>query len=299
MRVIIIMCVSIILLVFTPIIQPSVTHAQTPINQPVESSANNPLFILFNLFGSMFQAPQIPDANFDIPLDPSSSQSASLTPTIFQTQQYTGTSGLLPDPLPPISTKALKYQTNTTPCIANQNVYEEASSKTQIPWYVFAAIHYNEGGCRKSGSLVSGREIGANEPDIVRAGGCSSGRTGPGIPTPLPSGGCGFSTLLDSAIYAGNHLKGKIGKVPETFEEIVKAFSRYNGGGNRNCERTPYTNCPRQFYGEDDPYAMNYFDAKHEAMYLVYCADSTPCNPPRNYPRPGAVTFMRLIANQL
>jgi len=224
-----------------------------------------------------------------------------LVPTPFLSPTITSTvpSNLLPNPLTPISSQALNFKQSIAPCFINRSVYDAAASQTGVSWEILAAIHYNEGTCGTNKSLVSGRTIGTNEPDIVRGGGCSSKISGPGIPVPLPAGGCGFYSLLDSAIYAGNHIKGKIGKIPANFQELAKAFSRYNGGGNSNCGSTPYPYCPELFEGEDDAYVVNMLDNKHETMYLVYCADLTKCNPPRIYSRPGAATIIRLITNQI
>ena len=208
-------------------------------------------------------------------------------------------SSLLPSSPGNLSSKALSFKPYIDRCLVNRAVYDAASAQTGVAWEVLAAIHYNEGGCGQNKSLVSGRTIGENEPDIMRAGGCTSKISGPGVPFPLPSGGCGFSTLLDSALYAANHIKGKIGKSPSNFQELAKAFSKYSGGGNSNCGKTPYSSCPRLFEGEDDAYVMNMFDAKHESMYLVYCADLTRCNPINLHGRPGVATIIRLITNQL
>ncbi len=172
----------------------------------------------------------------------------------------------------------LLYKTHPS----NVEVYQQASEATGVPWQVLAGLHYREGNMGPDKSLVSGRTIGQNEPDIVISGGCSQG-AGPGKPIPLPGGGCGFRTLLDSAIYAGNHLKGKNGgEVPADFAALVKSFSYYNGGGNANCNPrypTPYAYCPPEFTGEDDTYVMNLYDRKHEQMFIIFCADFTACDP--------------------
>lgn len=209
---------------------------------------------------------------------------------------------LLPNPLPPETDGVQKAREEIQALLAknpgNIAVYKEAAAQTGIPWQVLAGKHYIEGSMGANKSLVSGRTIGTDEPDVRRSGGgCSSGSTGPGKAVPVP-GGCGFNTLLDSAIYAGNHLKSKIGgNPPQSFEELVKALSRYNGGGNSNCGRgVPYHFCPPDFEGEDDPYPMNYFDTKHNLMYLIYCADLTKCNPPKIFPRPGVMTIIRAIS---
>lgn len=200
-----------------------------------------------------------------------------------------------PSPLDPVSPKLTDFDRNSVlTCLNRRTLYEQAASSTGLAWQILAGIHYLEARCTDR-SLVSGRPIGANEPDVVRGGGCSTGLRGPGIPIPLPGGGCGFATLLDTAIYAARHIQGKIGKNPDNFEELVKAFGRYNGTGNANCGRTPYTNCPPYFEGEDHIYPMNWFDSRHGTMYLVYCADRVKCNPPQLYQRPGALTVLRIL----
>lgn len=181
----------------------------------------------------------------------------------------------------------------------NVAVYKQAASTTKVPWTVLAGIHYIEGGLGSNQSLVSGRTIGTREPDIPS---CSSQYSGPGTPIPLSSGGCGFSTLLDSAIYAGRHIVGKIGKNPSTFEDLVTALSRYNGGGNGNCNdarRTSYLGCPRLFEGEDDPYTLAFYDSRHNNMYLIFCSDLTPCSSPLPFNRPGVMTISKTISDNL
>lgn len=184
-----------------------------------------------------------------------------------------------------------------TKCLTNKSVYQSASSMTQIPWQILAGIHYREGGCNRNQSLVGGRIIGQREPDVRH---CSSSPSGPGIPIPLPGGGCGFTNLLSSAVYAGNHLKTKNPEggnaVPDSFQILVTSLGRYNGIGNRNCNKTPYTYCPPGYYDEDHPYPLNFFDKdKHDVMYLVYCADYTKCEPPRRFNGLGALTVAAQI----
>lgn len=253
----------------------------------VETIQTNPLIELLNIFlnfgnsvnNSVNNAPSS-NANLS-PVSPGSSSSI----TIF-----------FPDPLLPISNNVTTAEKNAVlNCLNKKSIYEPAGSATGLPWQIIATIHSLEAGCG-SGSLVSGRAIGENEPDVVRSGGCSTGRIGPGVPIVLPDGGCGFASLLDSAIYAGNHLKGKIGKTPENFEELVKAFGRYNGTGNANCGRVPaYTNCPPFYESEDHIYPMNWFDQRHDLMYVVYCADRVKCNPPRPYLKSGGMTVLRIL----
>lgn len=155
--------------------------------------------------------------------------------------------------------------------IQNISIYQEASRQTGVAWEILAGIHYREGGMGPSSSLASGRPIGQVEPDVRD---CEE-EYQPGRPYRVGNG-CVFKNLLDTAIYAGDHFKGKNdGSAPSTLEELVGALSRYNGGGNANCGKlpTPYTGCPRLYSGEDDPYAVNLLDKKHEKMYVIYCTD--------------------------
>lgn len=181
------------------------------------------------------------------------------------------------------------------PCLTNAAQYQGAERVSGVAWQVLAGIHKRESdGCDASRSLVSGRPIGGNEPDVPRAT-CTSGRSGPGVPYPNAQGGCSFRTFQDTVIYAAEHLKGKIGKTPETFEELAKALARYNGSanaqdGNANCGRhaqaikniygynIPYASCPAQFWGDDNPYVMNLFDSKHQGMAILFCADGQYCS---------------------
>lgn len=152
-------------------------------------------------------------------------------------------------------------------------VYAEAEKQTGVPCEVLAGIHFIEAANNPNGSLVSGRPLGTPEPD---------------------AGGQIFNTLLETAVYAANHLKGKVGGTINNLQTLITALSRYNGGGNSNCQTNypwpiPYPNCPRQFEGEDDPYPVNWLDQRHQTMYLLYCADHTACEP-QEFLQPGALT---------
>ncbi len=155
--------------------------------------------------------------------------------------------------------------------------YQEAEAATGLPWQILAGIHYREGDFNPNGSLVSGRPIGNVEPDIP-AGSCTSTYT-PGKAVAI-GGGCGFRTFADSAVYAAEHFKGKIGgKIPQTYEDVANGLARYNGyPGNSNCHHgAPWGqtagNCPPRFIGDDNPYVMNFYDAMHEDMYVIYAGD--------------------------
>ena len=150
-------------------------------------------------------------------------------------------------------------------------VYAQAEAQTGVPCEVLAGIHFIEGNNNPNQSLISGRPIGSPEPD---------------------AGGAVFATLLETAIYAAEHLQGKVGgDLNNSWETLITALSRYNGGGNSNCRwPTNYAGCPPYFEGEDDPYPMNWLDGRHAIMYLIYCADHTVCGPPFNeFLRPGVL----------
>ncbi len=233
----------------------------------------------------------------DIPDSPKPSNNGSST-TDISGQNIPPGNFPVTDPLPLLNNTGLTYSSsliNTVRgCLNHRGIYEQAASHTGIAWPVLAGIHYREGGCGANKSLVSGRVIGTAEPDL--GVNCSSLVGGAGKPK-VVAGGCGFASLLDSAIYAGNHLKGKISKIPATHQELAKALSRYNGGGNSNCRAvTPYRYCPPAFEGDDDLYVFNKNpDGKHEDLRLLYCADHIKCNPPRVYEGIGALTAAGVI----
>jgi uncharacterized repeat protein (TIGR01451 family) len=210
---------------------------------------------------------------------------------------------LLPNPIPPDPEGIEEAKNEALSAITqHKGIYEQVAAATGVPWQVFAGIHFREGGAAPNTSLVSGRPIGGNEPDVVDGPGCSSDApqgVDDGIPEPF-SGGCKFASMLDSGLYGGNLLKGKVGGEIGTFEILVKALSRYNGGGNSNCGKgVPYNGCPRLFEGEDDPYALNFFDSKHKPMYKIYCYDYTKCDPPFEDPAPGTATVAKWAAQDV
>lgn len=162
------------------------------------------------------------------------------------------------------------------------NTYAAAEKATGVPCEILAGIHFIEADNNPDGSLVSGRKIGTPEPD---------------------AGGKVFKNLLETAIYTGEHLKGKIGGGLNSSASVITALSRYNGGGNSNCQLgypypIPYGGCPRAFEGEDDPYPVNWIDNKHATMYLLYCADHTACAP-QVFERPGSFTVALNVYNSI
>ncbi len=195
-------------------------------------------------------------------------------------------------------TYSVETVNNVRNCLGNFDVYKKAEGETGVPWKVLAAIHFIEGSCNANQSCVSGRKLGNNEPDLH--GNCSQNNV-PGKPKPLPGGGCGFTTLEDSCIYGANHLKGKLVETrPITFtliDQLAKALGRYNGTGNANCNKVnkflPY--CPVPYEGYDHIYPFSKYDTIHETMYVVYCADYTPCSPPKVWNRTGALAVMQIL----
>ena len=223
------------------------------------------------------------------------------TPTTNNQQPTTTPSQSLPPsssytPTTPSGDYPSSYINLAKTCLANKSVYELASSYTGVPWEIIAGIHFVEGGCSAQKSCVSGRVLGANEPDIY--GNCTS-TSAVGKPVAIGAGLCGFTSLSDSCIYGANHLIGKIGKVPVTIQELAKSLGRYNGIGNANCGRVnasmPY--CPAPYEGYDHIYPFSKYDTIHQNMYLVYCADYTKCNPPKSYERIGVLTIANILSN--
>jgi lysozyme family protein len=169
----------------------------------------------------------------------------------------------------------------------NIAIYKQAAEISGVPWEVLAGIHYREGDLSSEHSLVSGRPIGNHEPDVMGNDGCSTQYS-----RLTENGNCVFDSLLNTALYAANLLKIKNGgSFPDNYQDLVKMLSSYNGGGNANCKySTPYQYCPPEFSREDDSYPMNLLDAKHEVMYVVFCADYTLCYPPVRDQRTGALS---------
>lgn len=162
------------------------------------------------------------------------------------------------------------------------NTYAAAEKETGVPCEILAGIHFVEADNNPNGSLVSGRRLGTPEPD---------------------AGGKVFKSLLETAKYAGDHLKGKVGGNISDVQDAITALSRYNGGGNSNCQAgypypIPYGGCPKLFEGEDDPYPLNFVDGKHNTMYLLYCADHTACVP-QVFMRPGSFTVALNVYNTM
>jgi len=195
------------------------------------------------------------------------------------------------------------------------SVYAEAEKQTGVPCEVLAGIHFREANNSPDQSLISGRKLGEREPDAKNET---------------------FNTLLETAIWAGDHLKSKVpehGNKITDMKILAKALSRYNGGGNSNCNPQyscnyaqtattstcpfqnccnrscretcaqdhnktiydfvyPYPNppfCPPKFEGDDDPYAIAWYDNNHLDMYLLYCEDHTQCTP-QVWITPGTMT---------
>jgi hypothetical protein len=149
-----------------------------------------------------------------------------------------------------------------------EEVYAKISEETGVPCEVLAGHHFEE-------ATTCFTATGNPEK-------CSAANGGP-----VGEQG-GFEATVRSAA------NGLLRHTIDTTPELITAISNFNGGGNSNCQAgfpggtIPYGGCPRKFQGEDDPYAMNMVDSKHQNMYLLYCGDFTPCIPPKPYgERPG------------
>lgn len=89
--------------------------------------------------------------------------------------------------------------------------YSAAEEATGVPCEVFAGIHFEEGDNNPTSSLQDGRPLSG-------------------------------MTLTESAIMAGQELLGKAGGSIMDLDTLISALSRYNGGGNSNCQAS--TSCP-------------------------------------------------------
>ncbi|HBD02534.1 MAG: hypothetical protein UX38_C0001G0039 [Microgenomates group bacterium GW2011_GWC1_46_16] len=202
-------------------------------------------------------------------------------PTLFAQILQAGGYSVPSAPLAKAESVYAMYESKLTPEL--MEVYGVASAETGVPCEVLAGIHYVEALLDPQKSLVSGRPLGTAEPD---------------------AGGQVFKTLEETAIWAGNHLTGKVGGKIGNVEQLITALSRYNGGGNSNCQPgypypIPYSGgCPPLFEGEDDIYPMSWLDDKHSSMYLLYCDDHLACAP-TPYDSPGAFTFALSVYNHL
>lgn len=188
-----------------------------------------------------------------------------------------------------------QYKANMAVCEQNIDAYKLAEEEQGVPWQVLAGIHFREGSCNPNQSMASGETLGTVSPDYTS--GCNGSETRWNV-TPV-GGGCAFTTLADSAVYAAHHLRSKIaGKNPHTVQELVKALSYYNGGGNRNCGYTNFQLCPRACIGCDDPYVMSKFSSEYTDMRILYIYDGVRDPNGVLDQRPGTFTAS-LIMNQL
>lgn len=138
------------------------------------------------------------------------------------------------------------------------NVYALAEKATGVPCEVLAGVHFEEGDNNPNQSLQNGGPLNG--------------------------------TLLASAIQAGDEIKAKVGGKISSWNQMITALSRYNGGGNSNCGVAPgYTGpCPPP-EGIDDVYPTAWIDPQHLVMFLIYCSDYTQCSPYPEVIRPGVL----------
>lgn len=148
--------------------------------------------------------------------------------------------------------------------VTNCPVYTSSADKYGIPWEALAAIHFREGGFNPNGSVISGREIGAPEPD---------------------QGGMVFSSLQESADRAAEVLIGKNSDiVGAPADDIVKdAMFGYNG--RASCYGSP----------DGSPYVMNLYDEKHMNMPII-TSDGGGCDGIDT--RPGAFLIYKIIKGE-
>ncbi len=229
------------------------------------------------------------------------------------------TAGLIPedmnDPLTSLcQTKANRVVSNALSYPDIVAIYKEVADQSDLPWEVIAALHNVEtgGSFNPRGSLVSGRVIGEIEPDVGNI--CTTQSAGKAKFTIPIGSGCGFSSLLNSALYAAEHFKEKMSYAKNIarsgageFELISAAFALYNGPGNTQCiGNTPkpetgglYTGCGPKFLFDDHLYPFACFDERHATMYVIYCEDGRKCTSPTPYQNIGAMTFIKALQQKI
>ncbi len=181
-------------------------------------------------------------------------------------------------------------------CMTETNLaaYREANARTGVPVELLAATHYREGSCGSNKSLISGRDIGAAEPD-------NHNQT--------------YHSLTATAIASAEELLGKNPNLlsdlgsndpNRAIQALAITTARYNGGGNRNCGRgidqsnfDPAFQCPAPFNGYDDSYVMNFFDQAHSKMYVIYCSDGKKCTELTPDQRPGVLTMYKMLTEDI
>lgn len=161
-----------------------------------------------------------------------------------------------------------------------EEVYAKVAEETGVPCEVLAGHHFEE-------ASTYFNTLGSPETRSVANGG------------PVGEQGGLKATALSAA-------KGLLRHPISNTEKLITAMSNFNGGGNSNCQigfpaPIPYNNCPRDFIGEDDPYAVHMIDSAHNNMYQLYCGDSLPCLPPVKYDsmRPGAFPVALVVHEYL
>jgi hypothetical protein len=115
-------------------------------------------------------------------------------------------------PTSPSSTALSYFETFILPNLTPEVLvaYSKGEEATGVPCEVLAGIHFEEGSNDPNKSLQDGRPLSG-------------------------------MSLIDSAIRAGQELNGKAGGEIADLNTLIMALSRYNGGGNSNCQ--PSSTC--------------------------------------------------------
>jgi surface antigen len=167
---------------------------------------------------------------------------------------------------------------------SNLEVYKQAGIQTGVPWEAIAAIHYIEtgGSFNPNGSCISGRAIGAQEPD---------------------NGNQTYGSLLETCVAAAEEFKGKTGMVnhvvgkngmstPNAYQMLAGQFASYNSPTQSECAMggpignydfiytgSTWPGIPdigqcrpkgEKFVGDRHIYATACLDASHENMWFHF-----------------------------
>lgn len=186
--------------------------------------------------------------------------------------------------LPQSTITALESAKVTEKARANQALYEQASSKTGVPWQALAAIHFMEANMDSSKSLLNGQP--RKSSSYINVDGVT---IHPGA--------------LDDAVAAAEIFKKNAKGVysvdistSSSVEDFIKAFVAYNRGGMyKQANISP----------DRSPYAMNGYDEQHLLGMRFTTGDSYANGKKVNNlvgkvsNRPGALAVMAYLGGSL
>lgn len=168
----------------------------------------------------------------------------------------------MPEPSSITSMAQSYFNTGVMSALSGENgeivtdAYSFAEEETGIPCEILAGIHAMEGSNLSYRSLEDGSEV--SSPEELRAS------------------AVGVAQRLKNYVEQGAGAGCENMNNSTEFTSFTGALSCRGGSGNSNCsyrDLTDYSECPREYLGEDDPYPMNWLDDKHTNMALITVKD--------------------------